>query len=84
MLTNGNLRENARILAGMHGVIEPDILVAGVLPEYHIFGIMSMMNVSMYSGLTFHLIPHFDPGDLIRVVESEERTIIFAVPTMYG
>ena len=84
MLTHRNLGENARILAGMRGTIEPDTVIIGVLPLYHIYGITSVMNVSMYSGLTIHLFPHFDPGEVIRVIENEERTILFAVPTMYN
>lgn len=84
MLTHRNLGENARILAGMRGIIEPDTVIIGVLPLYHIYGITSVMNVSMYLGLTMHLFPHFDPGDVIRVIENEKRTILFAVPTMYN
>jgi long-chain acyl-CoA synthetase len=84
MLTHRNLGENARILAGMRGTIEPDTVIIGVLPLYHIYGITSVMNVSMYSGLTIHLFPHFDPEDVIRVIENEEHTILFAVPTMYN
>ncbi len=84
MLTHRNLGENARILAGMRGVIEPDTVIIGVLPLYHIYGITSVMNVSMYSGLTIHLFSHFDPEEVIRVIENEERTILFAVPTMYN
>ncbi len=84
MLTHRNLGENARILAGMRGRIEPGTVIIGVLPLYHIYGITSVMNVSMYAGLTIHLFPHFDPGEVIRVIENEERTILYAVPTMYN
>ncbi|MFC1535033.1 class I adenylate-forming enzyme family protein [Thermodesulfobacteriota bacterium] len=82
MLTHWNLGQNARILAGMRGTIEPNTVIIGVLPLYHIYGITSVMNVSMYLGLTIHLFPHFDPEHVIRIVEDEERTILFAVPTM--
>jgi long-chain acyl-CoA synthetase len=84
MLTHRNLGENARILAHMRGTIEPDTVIIGVLPLYHIYGITSVMNVSIYSGLTIHLFPHFEPDEVIRVIENEERTILYAVPTMYN
>jgi long-chain acyl-CoA synthetase len=82
MLSHWNLGRNARILALMRGTIEPDTVVIGVLPLYHIYGITSVMNVSMYLGLTIHLFPHFEPEGVIRVIEDEKRTILFAVPTM--
>ncbi len=84
MLTHRNLGENARILADMRGTIEPDTVIIGVLPLYHIYGITSVMNVSMHLGLTIHLFSHFDPENVIRVIENEERTILYAVPTMYN
>jgi len=82
MLTHGNLARNARILAEMRGVIEPDTVVIGALPLYHVFGITSVMNVSVYLGLTVELFTHFEPEDVIAVTEREARTIFYGVPTM--
>jgi long-chain acyl-CoA synthetase len=82
MLTHGNLAINARILAGMRGTIEPDTVVIGTLPLFHIYGITSVMNVSMYIGLTVKLFTHFEPEPVIQVTEEKERTIFFGVPTM--
>ena len=82
MLTHGNLAINARILAGMRGTIEPDTVVIGTLPLFHVYGITSVMNVSMYLGLTIRLFTHFEPEPVIGVTEEEKRTIFFGVPTM--
>jgi long-chain acyl-CoA synthetase len=82
MLTHGNLARNAAILARMRGTIEPDTIVIGALPLYHVYGITSVMNVSMYLGLTVELFTHFEPGAVIAVTEREARTIFFGVPTM--
>jgi long-chain acyl-CoA synthetase len=82
MLTHFNLARNAKILAEMRGHIEPDTVVIGVLPLYHVYGITSVMNVSMYLGLTIELLTHFDPEQVVRVTEEEARTILFGVPTM--
>jgi long-chain acyl-CoA synthetase len=54
------------------------------LPLYHVYGITSVMNVSMYLGLTIELFTHFEPENVIEVVEREKQTILFAVPTMYN
>ena len=82
MLTHWNLARNAKILAEMRGAIEPDTVVVGVLPLYHVYGITSVMNVSMYLGLTIHLFSAFDPHKVIEVVEQENHSVFFGVPTM--
>jgi long-chain acyl-CoA synthetase len=82
MLTHGNLAINAKILSGMRGTIEPDTVVIGTLPLFHVYGITSVMNVSMFLGLTVELFTHFEPEPVIRATEEEERTIFFGVPTM--
>jgi long-chain acyl-CoA synthetase len=82
MLTHGNLAINAKILSGMRGTIEPDTVVIGTLPLFHVYGITSVMNVSMFLGLTVELFTHFEPELVIRATEEEERTIFFGVPTM--
>ncbi len=84
MLTHGNLASEARILAEMRARLDPEAVVIGVLPLYHVYGITSVMNVSMYLGLTIELFTHFEPENVIAVVEKEKQTILFAVPTMYN
>jgi long-chain acyl-CoA synthetase len=84
MLTHGNLTSEARILAEMREKLEPHTVVIGVLPLYHIYGITSVLNVSMYLGLTIELFTQFEPEKVIAVAEKEDQTILFAVPTMYN
>ena len=84
MLTHGNLASEARILAEMREKLDPQAVVIGVLPLYHIYGITSVLNVSMYLGLTIELFTQFDPEKVIAVAEKEKQTILFAVPTMYN
>ena len=82
MLTHWNLARNARILGEMRGRIDPKTVVIGILPLYHVFGITSVMNVSMYLGLTIELFSSFEPEKVVGITEKEEHTILFAVPTM--
>jgi long-chain acyl-CoA synthetase len=82
MLTHRNLARNAKVLAEMRGHLNPGTVVIGVLPLYHIYGITSVMNVSMYLGLTIALFSQFEPEEVVRVIEEEEQTIFFGVPTM--
>ncbi len=82
MLTHSNLWRNAKILAEMRGSLDPETVVIGVLPLYHVYGITSVLNVSMYLGLTIELFTHFEPEKVIQTVDREENTIFFGVPTM--
>jgi long-chain acyl-CoA synthetase len=81
MLTHKNLYTNAMTVADMREY-EPDDVVIGVLPLYHIFGQTSALNASIYKGLTFHLFRQFDEKDVIRLIETEAGTLLFAVPTI--
>ncbi|MCG6908860.1 MAG: AMP-binding protein [Deltaproteobacteria bacterium] len=40
------------------------------------------LNVSFYQGLTVELLTQFDPKRVVEIIENEEQTILFAVPTM--
>jgi long-chain acyl-CoA synthetase len=84
MLTHGNLAREAAILANMRGTLDSKAVVIGVLPLYHVYGITSVLNVSFYLGLKIELFTQFDPRKVIGVVEKEQQTILFAVPTMYN
>ena len=84
MLTHDNHVSEAKILAEMRGKLDPEVVVIGVLPLYHIYGITSVINVSVYSGLTIELLAHFDPDKVIEIAQAEKQTILFAVPTMYN
>jgi long-chain acyl-CoA synthetase len=82
MLSHWNLGRNAKVVAEMRGYIEPDTVVIGVLPLFHIYGITSAMNVSMYLGLTIQLFSQFEPEGVIETIERENHTLFFGVPTM--
>ncbi len=84
MLTHNNHASEARILAKMRGKLDPEVVVIGVLPLYHIYGITSVINVSIYSGFTIELLTHFDPEKVIEIAQAEKQTILFGVPTMYN
>lgn len=81
MLTHNNLASNAMTVADMRNT-SPDDVVIGVLPLYHIFGQTSALNASIYLGLTFHLFRQFEPDQVMKLIESEDSTILFAVPTI--
>jgi long-chain acyl-CoA synthetase len=81
MLSHKNLYRNAMTVADVRET-EPNDVVIGVLPLYHIYGQTSALNASIYLGLTFHLLRQFDPEEVIKLIQTEAGTILLGVPTM--
>jgi long-chain acyl-CoA synthetase len=81
MLTHYNLANNAMTVANMRST-DPNDVVFGVLPLFHIYGQTSAFNSSIYLGLTIRLWPHFNTEELFFAIEEEESSILIAVPTI--
>ena len=81
MLTHYNLANNAMTVANMRST-NPNDVVFGVLPLFHIYGQTSVLNASIYLGLTIRLWPHFNAEELFSAIEEEESSILIAVPTI--
>jgi long-chain acyl-CoA synthetase len=61
---------------------DPNDVVFGVLPLFHIYGQTSVFNSSIYLGLTIRLWPQFNAEELFFAIEEEESSILIAVPTI--
>jgi long-chain acyl-CoA synthetase len=83
MLTHYNLANNAMTVANMRST-DPNDVVFGVLPLFHIYGQTSAFNSSIYLGLTIRLWPHFEAEELFSAIEEEESSILIAVPTIFN
>ncbi len=54
-----------------------------VIPLYHVFGMTSCMNLSIYTGGSLILLPRFDIQEVLQTIQREKPTIFPGVPTMY-
>ena len=82
-LTHGNLRRNVDIAATrLAGVHEEDV-VLGALPLFHSFGQTCSMNAAVRVGACLDMIPRFDPGKALEIIERDGVTVFQGVPTMY-
>jgi long-chain acyl-CoA synthetase len=66
---------------GLFGV-QPDDVTLAVLPFFHVFGLSSVINVSVRYGSCLSIVQRFQPADILNVLERSRCTIIAAVPTM--
>ncbi|MEO6205782.1 MAG: long-chain fatty acid--CoA ligase [Mycobacteriales bacterium] len=81
-LTHFQLYMNCTIAGQLFQFREDDIGVA-VLPLFHVFGLSSVLNVSVRYGGTIVLIPRFELEPVVEAIEKHKCTIFSGVPTMY-
>jgi long-chain acyl-CoA synthetase len=82
-LTHANLRTNCRVMCGFADIAEGET-VLGALPLFHSFGQTCGMNASVNGGAMLTLLPRFDPGKALEVIQRDRVTVFEGVPTMYN
>jgi len=79
MLTHHNLVSNILQCAGMFDVSERDTTLA-VLPFFHIYGLVVIMNMGLHVGATMVTMPRFDLQECLQAIETHRITYGFIVP----
>jgi long-chain acyl-CoA synthetase len=80
-LTSFQLYMNCTIAGQLFGA-RPDDTSLAVLPFFHVFGLSSVINVSVRYGGCLSIVPRFRPADVLDILEHDRCTVIAAVPTM--
>jgi long-chain acyl-CoA synthetase len=83
-LTHAGLVRNAELTATTLLKSGSDDVVMGCLPLFHVFGLTCGLNATVMAGGTLTLLPRFDPGKALEIVERDKVTIFEGVPTMYA
>jgi long-chain acyl-CoA synthetase len=83
-LTHGGLGYNAQLTAETLLNNSPDDVIMGCLPLFHVFGLTCGLNAAVTAGGTLTLLPRFDPGKALEIIERDRVTIFEGVPTMYA
>jgi acyl-CoA synthetase (AMP-forming)/AMP-acid ligase II len=79
MLTHHNLVSNLRQMDGLDYFCEDDTLIC-VLPLFHIYGLVVILNMGLRSGATIVMMSRFDLEDFLRAVQDYEVTLAHLVP----
>jgi long-chain acyl-CoA synthetase len=82
-LTHGNLKRNCEITRDMFEIGD-DVMTLGALPLFHSFGQTCSMNATIAAGGTLSLIPRFDPGKALEIIQRDKVNLFQGVPTMYS
>jgi long-chain acyl-CoA synthetase len=85
MLTHGALRANTESLLSLDSpaAVHPGDVVLAVLPMFHVYGLNTVLNLSVASGATSVIVDRFDPLESLRLVVAESITTIAGAPAMY-
>jgi long-chain acyl-CoA synthetase len=83
MLTHGNLRAATGISVELVHP-GPDTVTFGGLPLFHVFGLTAGLNTSFAVGGCLTLLPRFDPGKALEIIERDRVSTFLGVPTMYA
>ncbi len=82
-LMHSNLSTGAEVARDLVGA-GPDTVAVSTLPLFHVFGMNSIMNVAVHARGTLTLVPRFEPGKVLEVIERDRATVFGGVPTMYA
>jgi acyl-CoA synthetase (AMP-forming)/AMP-acid ligase II len=79
MLTHHNLVANIRQMEGLSYFYETDTLIC-VLPLFHIYGLMVVLNMGLYSGATIVTMPRFELESFLKAVQDYDVSLAHIVP----
>jgi long-chain acyl-CoA synthetase len=82
-LTHGNLTENVAVALELFE-LGSDAVTLGALPLFHAFGQTCALNATMAVGGSLSLLPRFDAGTALEIIERDRATVFEGVPTMYA
>ena len=81
-LTHSNLTMNTILCSNLHNPTPEDTQLI-VLPLFHIFAMVVLMNAGAYKGVHSILLPRFDAETVFGLLDKHNVTIFAGVPTMY-
>ncbi|MCM3873669.1 MAG: 4-coumarate--CoA ligase family protein [Pyrinomonadaceae bacterium] len=79
MLTHHNLVANLRQMEGLDYFTEDDTLIC-VLPLFHIYGLVVILNMGLYAGATIVTLPRFELEQFLKCIDDYGVTMAHLVP----
>ncbi len=81
MLTHYNLVANM-VLASAQGHAGEEDRMLGLLPFFHIYGMVLILNLVLYKGATIVTMPRFEMEQFLQIVEKYKLTYLSLVPPL--
>lgn len=84
MLTHKNLISNAEMCnAWLYKNVDGEEVTMGILPFFHVYGMTTVLIVSVMSANKMVLIPKFDFKTALKEIEKQKPTLFPGAPTIY-
>jgi len=79
MLTHYNLVANLKQMEGLDYFYEHDNLIC-VLPLFHIYGLVVVLNMGLYTGVTIVMLPRFELEAFLQAAQDYDVSLAHLVP----
>ncbi|MCD5323790.1 MULTISPECIES: long-chain-fatty-acid--CoA ligase [Pontibacillus] len=84
MLTHYNLVSNTQMSdAWLYKAKKGEEIILGILPFFHVYGMTSVMNLSIMLGNKMILLPKFEVEDVLKTIQKQRPTLFPGAPTIY-
>lgn len=83
MLTHQNITANTRQVEAIDPRQDERDMIVGVLPMFHVFANICVLNRTVAHGGCIAMLPRFDAGQALKTLARVKATAIPGVPTMY-
>ncbi|WP_018664916.1 long-chain-fatty-acid--CoA ligase [Heyndrickxia acidiproducens] len=84
MLTHKNLVANATMCgAWNYKAKKGEEIVLGMLPFFHVYGMTTVLILSIMQAYKIILVPKFDAASILKIIEKQRPTIFPGAPTIY-
>ena len=84
MLTHKNLVSNAVMCdSWLYKCKKGEEIVLGILPFFHVYGMTTVMILSVMQGYKMVLLPKFDAETTLKTIQKQKPTLFPGAPTIY-
>ncbi|MGF2617316.1 long-chain-fatty-acid--CoA ligase [Rossellomorea vietnamensis] len=84
MLTHKNLVSNAMMCdTWLYKCKKGEEIVLGILPFFHVYGMTTVMILSVMQGYKMVLLPKFDAETTLKTIQKQKPTLFPGAPTIY-
>ncbi|MDE0582293.1 MULTISPECIES: AMP-binding protein [Planococcus] len=84
MLTHRNLISNATMCdAWLYKSKRGEETIMGIIPLFHVYGLTTVLILSVMQGNKMVLLPKFDPEQALKTINKQKPTLFPGAPTLY-
>ena len=84
MLTHKNLLANTKMCdMWMYKCVDGQESILGILPFFHVYGMTTVLILSVMTKNKMVLMPKFDAEDTLKTIDKQKPTLFPGAPTMY-